>query len=587
MPLADTPFVLLDDAREGGQQMLYRHPCGIVVARTPGEVRPALDAIRAALAGGAHAAGWLGYEAGQGLEPKLAPLARATPPDGAPLLWFGLFAEREALTPARFAALLPDPAGAWAGPPRPLIARDRYDAALAEVLALIAAGDIYQANLSFRATVAVVGHPLALYARLRAAAGAGWGGIVHDGARWLLSFSPELFFRLADGRIEARPMKGTAPRGRDPAEDAALAEALAADPKERAENLMIVDLLRNDLARVTRPGSVRVPALFAIERYPTVHQMVSTVTAELAPGRDAVDVMAALFPCGSVTGAPKVRAMEVIDRVEADARGPYTGAIGAFAPDGAAAFNVVIRTLLLEEGADAATIGLGSAVVADSSTEGEWRECLAKGAFVTARQRAFDLIETMRFDPGTGLADLERHLARLAASAARFGFAFDRAEADDALRAATAGLDIARRVRLMLSAGGAIAIEITALPPAPIEPVAVAIVPLPVDPADIRLRHKTSDRGFYDRARRAAGAFEVLFERPDGQLTEGSFTSLFVPRGGGLATPPLALGLLPGVLRARLIEEGRAVEGPVTRADLADGFFVGNALRGLIAARLA
>ena len=576
---ADPPFVLLDDARPGGGALLFRDPLAIVATRDPAEVRPSLEAVRRHLAAGRHAAGYLAYDAGHALEPGMAP----APVDGW-LLWFGIFAAPEPIVPEAF---LPDPAGAWAGRPIPAVAFEAYNAAFDRVRELISAGDIYQANLAYRADVAIHGHPLALYARLRRAAQAGWGGVVHDGSRWLLSLSPECFFECDGKRLTARPMKGTAPRGATPAEDAALAHALAADPKERAENLMIVDLIRNDLARVARPGSVAVPALFAVETYPTIQQMVSTVTADLAEGRDAIDALIAAFPCGSITGAPKIRAMEVIAEVEQGPRGLYSGAIGRLGPDGSAAFNVAIRTLVLEEGASHARIGLGSAVVADSTAPGEWAEARAKGAFVTAGRRPFDLIETMRFDPEDGIADLERHLRRLGISAAAFEFRFDRHALRNELHAATFRRTAAARVRALLSPSGATSIETRALPPAPPEPVTVAIVPLPVDPTDFRLRHKSSDRAFYDAARAAAGTFEVIFVRPDGALTEGSFTNLFAPRADGvLVTPPFADGLLPGVLRDRLIQEGRAIEGRLAVRDLADGFFVGNAVRGLISARL-
>ncbi|HWI85384.1 MAG TPA: chorismate-binding protein, partial [Sphingomonas sp.] len=280
------------------------------------------------MSAGKHAAGWMAYEAGYAFDAKLEALGRGTA-QARPLLWFGLFEQAERLDAAAFATLLPDEAGAWIGAARPLVSRAWFDAAFTDVERLISAGDIYQVNLSFRASVAVLGDPLAVYARLRANARAGWGGIVHDGRDWLLSLSPETFFRTDGSRIEARPMKGTAARSEDPREDEALAAALAADPKQRAENLMIVDLIRNDLSRVARPGSVVTPALFTVEHYPTVHQMVSQVEAQILPGRDAIDILLALFPCGSITGAPKLRAMEVIAEVEKDRRGPYTGAIGA------------------------------------------------------------------------------------------------------------------------------------------------------------------------------------------------------------------------------------------------------------------
>jgi len=553
--------------------MLFRSPEAVLEARSPEEVRACLSALREETR---HAAGFLAYEAGHALEPKLAPLARAAPPGEPPLLWFGLFAAPEAVDVER---LLPSGDGAWASAPRPRIGREAYLEAVARVNEHILDGDVYQANLTFRADVATAGHPLALYSALRPRARAGWGGIVFTGAHWILSFSPELLFTLQDGGVTARPMKGTAPAGTD-------AALLRDDPKQRAENLMIVDLIRNDLSRVSRPGTVKVPELFAVESYPTVLQMTSTVTAELEEGLGPVDLVEAAFPCGSVTGAPKIRAMELIAELEPDARGVYTGSIGRVAPGGEAAFNVAIRTLVLGAGETDATLGLGSGIVADSVPEDEWRECLAKGAFVETGRR-FDLIETMRFDPEEGVPEIERHLARMKRSADALGFAFDRHDARNELQAATFYLKVPRRLRLLLSPSGALAIETRPLDEAPARPVPVKIAPLPVEREDFRLRHKTSDRAFYDEARIASGAFETLFEDREGFLTEGSFTSLFVERDGRLVTPPLARGLLPGVLRERLIAEGRALEGELRRDDLGSGFYIGNSLRGLIPALLA
>lgn len=585
----DEIFVLLDDARGtgGGPARLFRGALDEVVARTPDEVAPALARLRAAGRRGLHAAGWIGYEAGLALDPATRPLLDARPPAG-PLLWFGLFAAAETVAADKVPALLPDPAGAVLGAPRPLIGEAEHAGQVAAVQRLIAAGDIYQANLTFPAEVAVAGDLRAAYARLRAAGGGGHGALVRGGGRWLLSFSPELFFRLDAGRLTARPMKGTAARDPDDAADARAAAALLADPKQRAENLMIVDLLRNDLARVAAPGSVAVPRLFTVESYPTVHQLTSTVTAALAPGRDAVDVLGALFPCGSITGAPKIRAIQVIDAIEGHARHVYTGSIGHLAPNGDATFSIAIRTLEVGDGRPGmARLGLGSGIVADSAPAAEWRECLAKGAFVNAGAARFDLVETMRFDAIEGIQLLDRHLARMKRSADALGFAFDRHEARNNLQAATFRLRRAARVRLRLARGGQVAIEVRPLPPAPDAPVAVALARLPVPATDVRLRHKTSDRGFYDEARRAAGCFEVAFTDAQGFLTEGSFTSLFVARGGVLLTPPAARGLLPGVLRQCLIEEGRAEEADLRRDDLARGFYVGNAVRGLVPARLA
>ena len=584
---AEQPFVLLDDARgEGaGPARFYERPVEIVETRDPEQVEACLDRLREAGGRGLHAAGFLSYEAGYSLEARLKPVRAAPPRSLPPLLWFGLFEDVRELAPGELRFARQDRHGDI-GAPAPLVDQSEYEAAVERVQRHIEAGDIYQANLTFQASVRAAGPPLGLYARLRERAKAGHGAVVHTGDHWLLSLSPELFFEVTGRKVTTRPMKGTARRRDSRAEDAAAMEALQTDAKQRAENLMIVDLLRNDLSRVSVPGSVKVPSLFSIETYPTIHQMTSTVTSELEEGVGPIEVIRALFPCGSITGAPKIRAMEIIAGIEREPRGVYTGSIGRVDPDGEASFNVAIRTLTMEVGSSEARLGLGSGIVADSRPADEWRECLAKGAFV-ADQGRFDLFETMRFDPHDGLAELERHLGRMKASTEALDFAFDRHEARNELQAATFRLREERKVRLMLARSGAIAIEIRSLPAMPAEPVEVTVVKRQVGTDDVRLRHKTSDRAFYEGARAASGSFEVLFEDEEGFLTEGSFTTLFVERGGKLVTPPLSRGLLPGILRQRLIEEGRAEEGEVRREDLAAGFHIGNSLRGLIAARLA
>lgn len=581
MIVADKPFVLLDDAREIGAApaRLYRAPVQTVVARSESEVAAALDRLRER---DGHVAGFMAYEAGHALEPRLH---RAKGMTSLPLLWFGVFAGYEEIDPQAVSTRLPDPLAGWTGRPAPSWGRDDYGRAFASVKAFIEAGDIYQVNLSLRAGVATLGDPLAVYAGLRARAKAGYGGVVWTGEDWLLSLSPELFFALHDGKVTTKPMKGTAARGASPALDAAAKETLQADPKQRAENLMIVDLLRNDLSRVAEAGSVEVPRLFSVETYPTIHTMTSTVTGKLAPGLGAVDVIGALFPCGSITGAPKIRAMEIIGEIETAPRGAYTGSIGRIDPDGDAAFNVAIRTLHLHEGESVATIGLGGGIVADSREGEEWDECLTKGKFV-ADPRAFDLIETMRFDPQGGIHLLDRHIERIRASAMAFGIPFDRHAVRNELQAATFRIASSRRVRLLLSPTGRIAIEIGKLYPAPLDPVEVAIARRPVSASDFRLAHKTSDRSFYTEAREGAGTVEVALVDDEGFVTEGSFTNIFLKGNGSLITPPLSRGLLPGVLRAELIANGSAVEGDIRPDDLKGGFFIGNASRGLLPAAL-
>jgi para-aminobenzoate synthetase/4-amino-4-deoxychorismate lyase len=589
--MAVTMWILFDDARgrdgarRGGAALrLYAKPRETVVARALDQVGPALDRIREAVAGGAHAAGYLAYEAGHALDPKLAESARQA---AGPLLAFGLF---DGFSTPDLGDLLPAPDGAFVGPPRPRITRAAYEAAAAAVREHLFAGDYYQANLTFGCDVAVAGDPLALYARLRRSSAAGWGGVLDDGERTLVSLSPEQFFTIRERVIEAKPMKGTAPRRADPAADAAEAAALAADPKQRAENLMIVDLMRNDLARVSRTGSVAVPDLFAVEHFPTLHQMVSRITATLRDGVDAVEVLRTIFPCGSITGAPKLAAIEALRLLEPEPRGAYTGSMGWIEPTcdgkpGDAAFNVLIRTLIWPKGAKRARLGLGSGLVVDSVASDEWAECLLKGDFVRGQSQDFDLIETMRFDPHDGVVELDRHLCRLRTSADDLDFRFDHHAARNELQAATFGRKEKAMVRLLLSRSGAMAIEVKRYADKPRGAVDVALRPLPVDQADFRLRYKTTDRRFYDAARKEAAAFETIFVAPDGRLTEGSRTTIFVERDGKLLTPA-GYGLIPGILRAKLIDEGTAEEADLTPDDLADGFMIGNIVRGLIKARL-
>lgn len=566
------PFLLLDDAA-GNRAWLLDDLAEALPITTPDAVAPAI----ARLATPGPWGGFLGHEAGHALEPRLAGLMRAPPP-GQPLGWFGRF--RRAVPVVADDVLAGHAGPASLGPLMPALAEADHAAAVAQLQGWIAAGDIYQGNFTFPADIEVHGHPLALYRRLRGGSRAPHAALLFTGDLWLLSCSPELFFRMDGQSLATRPMKGTARRGRFAAEDAAFRERLATSPKDRAENLMITDLLRNDLSRVAQ--EVQVPALFAVEAYPTVWQMTSTVTATARPGITAADVLAALFPCGSVTGAPKIRAMQCLAALEPAPRGVYCGSIGAVLAPDRALFNVAIRTLALPVGSSTARLGLGSGIVADSEAGDEWAECLAKAAFLHRRGPP-DLIETMRVVAGA-LPDLALHLDRMVLSAAHLGLACDRAGLEQALPALVAGH--AGRARLLLAPSGAWSLHLSPPPPPLPAVVEAALMPLPVAGDDWRLCHKTSDRGFYDEARRASGAAEVIFVASDGQVTEGSFTSLFVARDGRLLTPPARIGLLPGVLRARLLASGEAVEAALTPADLADGFFIGNALRGLIPARL-
>jgi para-aminobenzoate synthetase/4-amino-4-deoxychorismate lyase len=578
MPSVDPPQVIVDD---GDRERSWSGPVATVRANTPADIGTAFAKIESALASGHHVGGYFSYELGYALERRLLPLM---PSCKMPLLWFGIF--ENSVAPA--AGVDQTRSRAYAGPLRHDWSAQNHADAFARVHALIAAGDLYQANLTYRARFAFGGDPLALYRRLRARAGARHCAYVDDGERQLLSFSPELFFEISpEGIIRARPMKGTAARGETPNEDQAARARLATNEKERAENLMIVDLLRNDLSRVSQPGSVRVETLFEVETYPTVHQMVSSISARLEPGAGVERIVRALFPCGSVTGAPKLRAMEVIREVETDARGIYCGAIGWFAPDGRAAFNVAIRTLMITGGGG--EVGIGGGIVFDSRAEPEYEECRIKARFYEAGRPEIRLIETLRYAPAAGFVRGERHLARMAASAAALGLPFDQAAAWAALRACTKGAEGSLRIRLTLGEDGAF--EAAAEPfSGSFTSWRFAVSPERVWSGDPLLRHKTSIRELYDgehtRLVKETGCDEVLFLNERGELTEGSRTNIFVQKEGGLLTPPVASGLLDGCLRRELIEQGRCLEAVLRPDDLAraEQIFLGNSLRGLIPA---
>ncbi|HEY4077258.1 MAG TPA: aminodeoxychorismate synthase component I [Rhizomicrobium sp.] len=561
-------LVILDDA-VAARRKIFSDAREVIAANTPAEVPAALAAVGHALAQGRHVAGWLGYELGYALEPRL----RGLMPEGVgPLLRLGVFdGEGEA----------PVVAGrAYAGPMTPEWDADAYGRCFAAVKDYIAAGDIYQANLSFRARFAFAGAPRALYEQLLTQSGAAHCGFVDEGERQILSLSPELFFDLsANGVLTVRPMKGTMARGGDDDADRA---RLAASGKDRAENLMIVDLIRNDLGRIAETGSVAVADLFRVETYPTLHTMVSTVTAKKRAGVDVVGILTALFPCGSVTGAPKIRAMEILRELEVSPRRVYCGAMGYFAPDGSASFNVAIRTLTIANGQG--TLGIGGGVVQDSQQDSEYAECLLKARFFTGIRRPLTLIETLRWE--NGFIRLGVHLARIATSAGAFGLTFDDTAARAALNAAVAGRTGASRVRLTLDEAGVHAATAHDLPPNP-DHWSYVISPQRTFSGDVLLQHKTDWRELYDGEAASLGTDEVVFCNERGELTEGARSNIFVKRDGILLTPLREAGALPGVLRAEFLGQGKAREAVLTPDDLNGEVYFGNSLRGLIPARRA
>ncbi len=561
-----SPFVLLDDGTAAERACaLYHGLKEEVVAWHPEEAEGALDRLAAARGRGLHAAGFFAYELGYLFEPRLRPLL---PPERTqPLLWFGLFEARRDLSSGELPALLGGGGDYAVEALRPSLGRARYLEDLARIRAWIAAGDVYQVNHTFKLAFRWSGDPLAFYLDLRRKQRAGHAALVRAEGFSVLSASPELFLETSGRAVRCRPMKGTAPRAAFPGDEAEVQRALAADPKSRAENLMIVDLLRNDLSRAAKIGSVRVPELFRVERYPTLHQMVSTVEAELLDGVGPLELVRRLFPCGSVTGAPKIRAMEIIRELEGAPRGVYCGAVGAFDARGEVRFNVAIRTAFLQ--ADGrGELGIGSGVVYDSDPEAEYRECLLKARFLTDPPPDYRLLETLRWDGREGFALLDRHLVRMQRSAEDLGFPFDRGEAERSLRAAVADCRHpgSYRVRLLLDRDGGLSAEAAAIAlPAPDAVWRFALSDRPSDSDDRLLYHKTTARVFYEgelaRWRESHGVDEVVFVNQRGELTEGARTNLFLQIGGALLTPAQRCGLLDGTLRREMLEAGRPGAG--------------------------
>ncbi len=601
-PFTMTAFALLDDCAGDGCSRLYTDHVDTLDCRDWSGVAAMLDALAALQAGDKdlHALVLLDYELGGGLH-QLAP--HPDTPAPARIL---LFARCETLSNAQVESWLEKHGSGNAGVAQvtPHISESRFHQHIARIHRYIEAGDTYQVNYTMRLHFRCWGEPVALYRRLRLRQPAPYGALVvlPDGAA-IVSLSPELLLQHRDGQLTARPMKGTAAASGDPARDLELAAELASDAKNRAENLMIVDLLRNDLGRIAALGSVTVPSLFDVKRHGAVLQMTSTIHARLRDDVSLAGVLEAIYPCGSITGAPKRRTMQIIRELEEPPRGIYTGAIGwldAAAPGrkvGDFCLSVPIRTLhLAAAGADGwrdGEMGVGAGIVHDSEAAAEYRECQLKAQFLTGLPPGFSLFETLYATPA-GCRHLERHLQRLSASAARFGFALDPAGLRAAIAAACARLDAGSvyRMRVALHASGEREIETAPLLQLA-APVRLLLAVEPTDAGDLFLQHKTTLRERYDLAWRSAetqGAFDTLFFNRRGELTEGGRSNVFIKLDGTWVTPPLACGVLPGVMRSVLLEDAAlaATERVVLRSDLqrAEAVMVCNALRGALSAQV-
>lgn len=563
-----------------------RAPVAMHVAWTQEEVLPLLALAEAAGRAGRYAAVLVSYEAASACDPALP----SQPDETFPL---AIVAEFE----AHLAAPAPEPgpqhSARQARPVqfRPMLDADAFVTRVEQAQHHIAAGDTYQVNLTFPMVGGAEPDTREWFDRLSQSQQATYAAWLDLGGYHVVTLSPELFFERRGRHVRTRPMKGTSPRGRWREEDTAYGRALAESAKAHAENVMIVDLLRNDLGRVAETGSVQVPALLTLEAYPTVWQLTSTVEATLREDVTLPDLFRALFPCGSVTGAPKVRTMQLISALESGPRGLYTGAVGLVLPGGDCTFSVAIRTLLVDRASGTSVLGVGAGITADSDPRNEYDECVLKAAFVSSQRQwpaSFSLIETLRLEDGQILRR-DAHLARLRESAAYFSYPFPSAALDDALdsaaRQAPHGI---WRVRIAVDSSGAVEVK-TSEQSATAGPWRVAWANAPVDPGDPFLCHKTTWRDAYDTARRGRpDVDDVLLWNTRGEVTESTIANIVIELDGVKYTPPRTSGLLPGILRTELVHTGAVVERVLTRGlvSRADRLWLVNSLRGWIEASL-
>jgi para-aminobenzoate synthetase / 4-amino-4-deoxychorismate lyase len=560
-------------AHESRKSYLFTNPEYTFTLTSLNEFHVLLSELDAAPGRGLYAAGYIGYECGYAIELRLpCPLESSTP-----LAWFGFY---------RYPVIfdyVPEPISEIVLPEPSLeISKEEYFSKFAKIKSHIKAGNTYQVNLTTRLKWENNTDVARLFSHLMAVQPVEFGALINIDGIQILSASPELFFRRDGSHIITRPMKGTAPRGFSIDEQRINAAWLANDEKNRAENVMIVDLLRNDLRRICQVSTVKVDELCAVETFPTVLQMVSTISGRLRPTIQYTDIFRALFPCGSITGAPKVRTMQIIRSLENHPRGVYTGSIGFISPHDEAVFNVAIRTLVLQNGKG--QMGIGGGITWDSDPLEEFNECRLKGKFLSRSSAPFQLIETILWD--NEYKFLSEHLSRLASSAEYFDFSYDSNDIITRLQSLANEFSSPQRVRLLLSKNGAANLSSTPLQVDNQSKITTVISCQRTDSNDLFLRHKTTRRTLYDtefQSAQSKGYGDVIFTNKDGFITEGAIHNIFIIRDGQWLTPPVSDGLLPGVLREILAKESKVYEKQISIEDLvlADEIYLGNSVRGL------
>lgn len=554
--------------RHDDQWLRFSDPVEILTARSPEEIVPCFEKMQQS---GLWAAGWIAYEAASALDDALVTCA---PNKSFPLLQFGLFSHGETLS-----HLIRPQTNYQLGGWTPSVTQDEYKDAITRIKEHIAAGETYQVNYTFRLQAPFCGDPLAFFHDLIAAQQGRYSAWIQTEDFTICSASPELFFERNNGVITSKPMKGTRARAVTTVADREVAASLNDSPKDRAENIMIVDMIRNDIGRIALTGSVKTIRQFDVEKYPTVWQLTSTVQGTVSPdsAQKISPVMRALFPCASITGAPKAKTMQIIRNLERSPRGIYTGAIGTISPDGQAQFNVAIRTAIIQNGQ--VEYGIGGGIVWDSNPDSEYQEALSKAAILTKQTPEFELLETMRWEDGE-IYLLELHLNRLSNSADYFDFPFDPVTLRTTLQ--SLHFNQPTRIRLVLSQTGTVQIQTTELQTNPSAPVKLAIASSAIHSQDVFLYHKTTHRSVYEKAKADfPDADDVLLFNERGEITESCIANVVLELDGRNVTPPISCGLLAGTLRESLLDAGEIHEQVIRLDDLqrADTIWLINSVR--------
>jgi para-aminobenzoate synthetase/4-amino-4-deoxychorismate lyase len=562
------PYVRFDDLRAGRIRSFGLDGFqSVVEARRIDEVKDVLSQAEAEVRAGRWVAGWVSYEAAPAFHRALrVRQTQGTPFSDLPLAWFGVFDRRRPVTSE---AGEPYEIGCWESTVGP----GEHGSTIEGIRERIRAGDTYQVNYTFRMQAPFQGDVSTFYRDLIQSQRGGYGAFVDTGRWAVLSASPELFFEWEEGQLVSKPMKGTAARGRDLVEDHESSSRLRESEKEQAENVMIVDMVRNDMGRIAQAGSVEVPVLFDTEKYDTVWQLTSTVRALTTDGATLGDVFSALFPPASITGAPKASTMEMITDFESSPRGVYCGAIGFGGPNRSGdprwAFNVGIRTVLVDLEAATAWYGTGGGITIESEPGDEYREAVLKTRVLSRQSSGFSLIETIRWSSGEGFRQLGRHLIRLSRSARYFDIEYDPQGVEIAVHEAVAGRVGTMRVNLALDRGGKIDVSVSPAPAVVEGPLQVVIDDVPVDPSDPFLRHKTTRRDVYRQAAaRHPAADDVILVNGRGEITETTIANVVAELGGRWVTPPVESGCLPGIERQRLLELDLVGESVIAASDL-------------------